>query len=113
MHGKHVYLIPFLGLECPIKVISNMIGYPGIGKAKREVKNLCHPKATESIANVGKAYVCNPFNDPVIHLWSSEQGASRIEANLQLPPGASLKILDEFLTDFGLLGRDGEVIAKF
>jgi hypothetical protein len=90
-----------------------MIRYPCIGKAKREVKNLCHPKATKSIANVRKAYVCNSFHDPVIHLWSSEQSASREETNFQLPPGASLKILDEFLTDFGLSGRNGEVIAKF
>jgi hypothetical protein len=113
MHGKHVYLIPFLGLELPIEVISNMICYPGVGKANREVKNLCHPKATESIANVRKAYVGNPFDDPVIHLRSSEQSTSGEETNLQFPPGASLKILNEFLTDFGLSGRNGEVIAEF
>jgi hypothetical protein len=113
MHRKHSYLIPFLGLKFPDKVVGHMVRYPGIGKAKGEVKNLCHPKATERIANVGKAYVCNPFHDPVIHLWSSQQSPSREETDLQLPPGAGLEILNEFLTDFGLLGRNGEVIAEF
>jgi len=113
MHGKHMDLVPFLWLELPIEIVGHMIRYPGIGKAKREVKNLCYPKATESIANVRKAYVGNPFDDPVIHLWGSEQGSRREETNLQFPPRASLKILNEFLTDFGLSGRNGEVIAEF
>jgi hypothetical protein len=112
MHGKHMNLIPLFWFELLEEVVGHVIRYPGIGKAKGEIKSLCHPKATVRIANVRKAYVCNPFNDSVIHLWSSEQGSSREEANLQLPSGASLKILNEFLADFGLLGRDRKVIAE-
>src|SRR3989304_2725841 len=104
MHGKHMNLIPFLGLELPIEVVDHMICYPCIGKADGKVKHLRHPKATEIIANVRKAYVCNPFKYSVIDFRSSQQGARREISNLQLAPTASLKIFNEFLADFGLSG---------
>src|SRR4030042_6825401 len=98
MHGKHMNLIPFLGLELPIEVVGHMICYPCIRKAKREVKSLRHPKATEIIANVRKAYVCNSFKDSVIDFRSRKQGTPGEISNLQLAPRPSLKILNEFLT---------------
>src|SRR4030043_60714 len=113
MHGKHVDLIPFFWFELFIKIVDDMVCYPCIWKSKREVKSLCHSKATEIIANVRKAYVCNPFKYSVIDFWSSQQGASREISNLQLAPTASFKILYEFLADFGLSGWNGKVITEF
>jgi hypothetical protein len=104
MHGKHMDLIPLLGLELPIEVVDHMICHPCIGKANREVKSLCNPKATKILANVREAYVCNPFKYSVIDFRSSQQGTRGEISNLQLALRTSLKILNEFLADFRLSG---------
>ena len=76
MYIHNLSLRQFLRLEFLIKIISNHGRSIPTRIPHWKIKRLHCRKPTSSIGKTGHAYVCNPFQDSIIHVRSLEQCAS-------------------------------------